>query len=90
LGEFSNGRVQNVEAETRDVDVDVAVYEDTEFGGNDAQGIKYKMNGNTVYSVYGEFGRNYNGYGGRISEAIAAMKCLAATTTAMVYMVTGQ
>jgi hypothetical protein len=52
LGEFSNGRVQNVEAETRDVDVDVAVYEDTEFGGNDARGIKYKMNGNTVYTIW--------------------------------------
>ena len=50
LGEFSNGRVQNVEAVTRNVDV--AVYEDTEFGGNDAQGIKYKMNGNTVYTIW--------------------------------------
>jgi hypothetical protein len=27
---------------------------------------------------------------GGVSEAIAAMECLAATTTAMVYMVTGQ
>jgi hypothetical protein len=62
----------------------------TKIRSSEARGIKYKMNGNTVYSVYGEFGRNYNGYGGRISEAIAAMKCLAATTTAMVYMVTGQ
>jgi hypothetical protein len=50
LGEFSNGRVQNVEAVTRNVDM--AVYEDTEFGGNDAQGIKYKMNGNTVYTIW--------------------------------------
>src|SRR5918996_1414454 len=50
LGEFSNGRVQNVEAVTRNVDM--AVYEDTEFGGNDAQGIKYKMNENTVYMIW--------------------------------------
>jgi hypothetical protein len=50
LGEFSNGRVQNVEAVTRNVDM--AVYEDTEFGGNDAQGIKYKINGNTVYTIW--------------------------------------
>jgi hypothetical protein len=50
LGEFSNGRVQNAEAVTRDVDV--AVYEDTEFGGNDAQGIKYKLNENTVYTIW--------------------------------------
>ena len=50
LAEFSDGRVQNVEAVTRNEDM--AVYEDTEFGGNDAQGIKYKMNGNTVYVIW--------------------------------------
>ena len=50
LGEFSDGRVQNVEALTRNEDM--AVYEDTGFGGNDAQGIKYKMNGNTVYVIW--------------------------------------
>jgi hypothetical protein len=50
LGEFSDGRVQNVEAETRNVDM--AVYEDTEFGDNDAQGIKYKMDGKTVYVIW--------------------------------------
>ena len=50
LGKFSDGRVQNVGAVTRNVDV--AVYEDTEFGGNDAQGIKYKMNENTVYVIW--------------------------------------
>jgi hypothetical protein len=50
LGEFSDGRVQNVEAETRNVDM--AVYEDTEFGGIDAQGIKYKMDGKTVYVIW--------------------------------------
>jgi hypothetical protein len=50
LGEFSDGRVHNVEAVTRNEDM--AVYEDTEFGGNDAQGIKYKTNGNTVYVIW--------------------------------------
>ena len=50
LGEFSDGRVQNVEALTRNGEM--AVYEDTEFGGNDARGIKYKMNGNTVYVIW--------------------------------------
>jgi hypothetical protein len=50
LGEFSDGRVQNVEAVI--TNEDMAVYEDTEFGGNDAQGIKYKMNGNTVYVIW--------------------------------------
>jgi hypothetical protein len=50
LGEFSDGRVQNVEAVTSNEDM--AVYDDTEFGGNDAQGIKYKLNGNTVYVIW--------------------------------------
>jgi hypothetical protein len=50
LGEFSDGRVHNVEAVTSNEDM--AIFEDTEFGGNDAQGIKYKMNGDTVYVIW--------------------------------------